>query len=57
MKESSNSCGGFRPPKGHLDTQMFPECSGTETDRDIVKKTVDKRKKKKKAFNLSRYIK
>ena len=45
---SSNDCGGFKPPKGHLDTQMYPECEGTETDRDIVKKTEEKRKKKKK---------
>ena len=45
--ESSNECGGFRPPKGHLDTQMYPECEGTPTDRNIVKKTVEKRKKKK----------
>jgi len=46
--EASNDCGGFKSPKGHLDTQMFPECEGYETDRDIVKKTVEKRKKKKK---------
>lgn len=45
MKTSKNDCGGFRPPKGHLDTQMYPECEGTETDRNIVKK----HKKKKKA--------
>ena len=45
---SSNDCGGFKPPKGHLDTQLYPECEGTECDRDIVKKTVEKRKKKKK---------
>lgn len=42
----SNECGGFRPPKGHLDTQMYPECKGTPCDRDIVKKTREKRKKK-----------
>ena len=46
-KLTGNDCGGFRPPKGHLDTQMYPECDGTETDRNIVKKTVEKRKKKK----------
>jgi len=45
---SSNDCGGFQPPKGHLDTQMFPECAGTECDRDIVKKTEEKRKNDKK---------
>lgn len=44
-KVGSNDCGGFRPPKGHLDTQMFPECAGTETDRDIVKKTRKRRNK------------
>lgn len=55
-KVTGNDCGGFKPPKGHLDTQMFPECEGTETDRNIVKKTQDKRKKKdKKAFNLKEY--
>jgi len=37
-KFASNECGGFRPAKGHLDTQMFPECKGWPTDRDIVKK-------------------
>ena len=40
--------------KGHLDTQLFPECEGTKYDRDIVKKTVNERKKKgkiKKAFS------
>ena len=40
--------------KGHLDTQLFPECSGTKYDRDVVKKTVNERKKKrkiKKAFS------
>ena len=47
IKLSSNDCGGFKSPKGHLDTQMFPECKGYETDRDIVKKTVEKRKKNK----------
>ena len=44
-RQESNDCGGFRPPKGHLDTQMFPECAGKETDRNIVKKTVERRKK------------
>lgn len=46
IKLTSNDCGGFKPPKGHLDTQLFPECKGYETDRDVVKKTVKKRKKK-----------
>lgn len=59
--KASNDCGGFKPPKGHLDTQMFPECEGYETSRDIVKKTVEKRKKDKKkktsAFNLHNYLK
>jgi len=45
IKLTSNECGGFKPPKGHLDTQMFPECEGTPTDRNIVKKTVERRKK------------
>ena len=44
---SGNYCGGFRPPKGHLDTQMFPECEGYETDRNIVRKTVERRKESK----------
>lgn len=42
---TGNDCGGYRPPKGHLDTQMFPECSGTETDRNVVQKTIKRRKK------------
>jgi len=51
-----NYCGGFKPPKGHLDTQLFPECKGYPTDRDIVKKTTDKRNKNKKASILSNKI-
>ena len=47
-KITSNYCGGFKPPKGHLDTQMFPECENFETDRNIVRKTVERRKKGKK---------
>ena len=53
VKLDANECGGFRPPKGHLDTQMYPECKGWPTDRDIVKKTVEKRKKKKKKSSIS----
>jgi hypothetical protein len=57
----SNKCSGGecgcptkKPKKGNkLDTQMFPECEGTKYDRDIVKKTVEKRKRK--AFNLKDY--
>ena len=33
------------PAKGHLDSQMFPESKGTKYDRDVVKKTVKRRKK------------
>ena len=47
-----SNCGGYRKPKGHLDTQMFPECANTPADRDVVKKTRERRekgKKKKKA--------
>ena len=44
-KECSNNCGGFEAPKGHLDTQLFPECKDTETDRDIVKKNRKHKKK------------
>jgi hypothetical protein len=47
-KESSNDCGGFQAPKGHLDTQMYPECVGTDTDRNIVKKEEKRKKKNKK---------
>lgn len=47
--KSCKSCGTkdikFGPPKGHLDTQMFPECEGTKFRRDIVKKTVEEREK------------
>ena len=54
--DSSNDCGGFKPPSGKMDSQMYPECEGYETDRNIVKKTVEKRKKKKKkAFNLKQH--
>jgi len=53
ITDASNECGGFRPPKGHLDTQMFPECEGWPTDRNIVKKTVEKRKKHEKKKKAS----
>lgn len=48
VKLTGNDCGGFRAPKGHLDTQIFPECAGTETDRNIVTKTIKRREKGKK---------
>ena len=41
-------CGGYGKPKGHLDTQMFPECKGKPGDRDVVKKTRERRNKGKK---------
>jgi hypothetical protein len=52
IRMTGNDCGGFKPPKGHLDTQMFPECEGKETDRNIVRKTVERRKKKKKQASI-----
>lgn len=57
VKLSGNDCGGFTGPKKgkHLDTQMFPECEGTETDRNIVTKTVKRRKKRSVSFNLKEY--
>ena len=62
IKISGNDCGGFKAPKGYLDTQMYPECEGFETSRDIVRKTVEKRKmdnrkKKNQAFNLRGFLK
>lgn len=48
-KINSNECGGFQKPKGHLDTQMFPECEGTPCDRNISKKYREKQKRKKKS--------
>jgi hypothetical protein len=44
--KSEGNCGGYGKPKGHLDTQMFPECKGKPGDRDVVKKTRLKKKKK-----------
>jgi len=44
--KNKGGCGGFKPPKGHMDSQMYPECSGTDEDRDVVKKTIKRRKKK-----------
>lgn len=41
-----SNCGGYKKPKGHLDTQLFPECEGTDADRDIVKKNRKKNEKK-----------
>lgn len=37
------------PAKGRLDTQLFPESHGTKYDRDVVRKTVNRRKKPKTA--------
>lgn len=50
--KKANDCGGYQKPKGHLDTQMFPECSDGKCTRDIVKKTVEERRKK---FNLKKH--
>ena len=44
----TSNCGGYGKPKGHLDTQMFPECAGKPGDRDIVKKQRKKHEKDKK---------
>jgi len=57
--ESSNNCGGFKTPqKGkHLDTQMFPECEGTETDRNLLQHRNKKEKKNKKAENKQNELK
>ena len=53
-KESKdNGCGGYQKPKGHLDSQMFPECAGSKYDRDVVKKTRERRKKGKKKNKTS----
>lgn len=41
-----SECGGYQKPKGHLDTQLYPECEGTKFDRDVVKKTRLKNKKR-----------
>lgn len=42
-KKKKKDCGGYQKAKGHLDTQMYPECTGTKYDRNIVKKTVEER--------------
>jgi hypothetical protein len=63
VKTSCNSCGcqkenrdtKWPKPKGHLDTQLFPECKGTKYDRDIVKK--NKKKKNKKADSSTMTLK
>lgn len=41
-------CGGYGKPKGHLDTQMFPECENKPGDRDVAKKNRKRKEKKKK---------
>lgn len=47
IAKKEDSCkGGYGKPKGKLDTQLFPECEGTKYDRDIVKKTREKKEKK-----------
>ena len=40
-----SNCGGYKKPKGHLDTQLFPECEGTDADRDIGKKNRERKRK------------
>jgi hypothetical protein len=58
-KKKNKGYGGYSTgkAKGHLDTQMFPECDGSKFDRNIVKKTVNRRKKNISpyAFNLKEY--
>jgi len=49
-----SKCGGYQKAKGHLDTQLYPECEGTPEDRDIVKKNREKKttaKKKEYKYN------
>lgn len=59
LKLSQMDCGGFGGPKGHLDTQMFPDCP----DRSLTKQKHQKHKKKhtckkcKKSFNIYKIIK
>lgn len=54
-------CPTKSPKKGDkLDTQLFPGCKGTKYDRDIVKKTRErkpkgKEKKSSVKFNLKEY--
>lgn len=43
----------YGKPKGHLDTQLFPECKGTKKDRDVVKKY--RRRKKKKSMVTAKH--
>ncbi|MFA7219254.1 MAG: hypothetical protein WC119_01960 [Synergistaceae bacterium] len=47
-----SDCGGYQKPKGHLDTQMYPECEGTRFDRDIVKKNRKKKQNKKASYEV-----
>ena len=55
----SFDCGGFRMKpkgKGHsgkLDDQVFEECHGTETDRDVVRKNRERRRSKKASVKLA----
>lgn len=44
-KITSNECGGYRKPKGHLDSQMYPECEGTPTDRNLLQHRNKKKSK------------
>jgi hypothetical protein len=62
LKLSQMDCGGFGGPKGHLDTQMFPDCP----DRSLTKQKHQKHqkhkkkhtcKKCKKSFNIYKIIK
>ncbi len=56
ISKCGKGCGhgkDFGKPKGHLDTQLFPECKGTKYDRDVAKKHKAKNKTKKASFNLS----
>jgi len=53
-KKDKKDCGGFQRPKGHLDTQMFPECEGSKFDRDIVKKTEERKSNSNMKIKLSK---
>ena len=46
----ASKCGGYRKPKGKMDSQMYPECAGTPEDRDVVKKNRKKKKKHASAY-------
>lgn len=57
LKLSQMDCGGFSGPKGHLDTQLFPDCPDRTLTKQKHKKKKHMCKKCKKSFSVYKIVK